>query len=57
VLQIHGEHDGCVLPRWARESSRWAGGRSRLEMLPGVGHYPHLEAPDAVSELLVEWLA
>lgn len=56
VLQLHGNVDACVLPRTARESRRWAGPGSALCELPGVGHYPHLEAPDTTSRLLLDWL-
>ncbi|MGH3433926.1 MAG: alpha/beta fold hydrolase [Thermocrispum sp.] len=57
VLQIQGTADGCVLPRTAVASAAWAGPGSVLRELPGVGHYPQLEAPEATSDLLLRWLA
>ncbi|MQA63043.1 MAG: alpha/beta fold hydrolase [Actinophytocola sp.] len=56
VLQLHGTADGCVLTRTARASTRWAGRGSKFVELPGVGHYPHLEAPGATTALLLDWL-
>lgn len=56
VLQLHGAEDRCVLPRTASASAAWAGPGSVLRELPGVGHYPHLEAPDLTTELLLRWL-
>jgi len=30
---------------------------SRLEVLPGVGHFPHVEAPTAVVDILDDFIA
>lgn len=57
VLQLHGALDGCLLPATARGSQRFARGSYRLEVLDGVGHHLHQEAPAAVSALLAEHLA
>ncbi len=56
VLQVHGDDDPCVLPDTARDSAPWRGPASRLERLPGVGHFPHLEAPEHTTKLLTEFL-
>lgn len=56
VLQVHGLDDGCVLPFSAHSSAQWAGAGSRFREVPGVGHYPHLEAPEITTALLLEWL-
>ncbi len=56
VLQVHGDTDPCVLPDTARDSAPWRGPASRLEWLPGVGHFPHLEAPERATKLLTEFL-
>lgn len=57
VLQLHGSDDRCVLPRTAGASAAWAGPGSVVHELPGVGHYPHLEAPAHTSTLLIDWLS
>ncbi|RZQ61588.1 alpha/beta fold hydrolase [Amycolatopsis suaedae] len=56
VLQLHGGDDPCVLPATARASAPWLPGARFME-LPGVGHYPHLEAAETTSAALVEFLA
>ncbi|MBK1785081.1 alpha/beta fold hydrolase [Prauserella cavernicola] len=56
VLQVHGAADPCVLPSTARDSAPWLGPRSRFELLPGVGHFPHLEDPDRTAKSLVTFL-
>lgn len=56
VLQVHGALDPCLLPATARASAPWAGPRHRLEVLDGVGHFPHQERPAAVTALLAGFL-
>lgn len=56
VLQIHGAQDPCLLERTAAGSGRWAGGGLRREVLDGVGHFPHQERPDVVTDLLARFL-
>jgi pimeloyl-ACP methyl ester carboxylesterase len=53
VLQIHGELDGCVLPSTARGSEPWAHAGLTYIELPGVGHFPPLEAPELVTQILL----
>jgi pimeloyl-ACP methyl ester carboxylesterase len=55
VLLIHGEKDRLVPVRSAREAAARNPGW-RLEVLPGTGHVPQLEAPDAVAGLVLDWL-
>jgi pimeloyl-ACP methyl ester carboxylesterase len=46
---------GAADPRWDPASARRYAAlpHARVEMLPGVGHIPMLEAPEATSELLL----
>lgn len=55
VLQLHGADDGCVLPPTADDARRFA--RRELEVVPGVGHFLHLEQPAAIAEKIQRWLA
>jgi pimeloyl-ACP methyl ester carboxylesterase len=45
VLALHGAEDGCVLPPRASE------------IVPGVGHFLHLEQPVAIADRITSWLA
>lgn len=56
LLQIHGADDECVSASAASASTAYAHGETRFELLDGVGHYPHLEAPQRTTRLLLEWL-
>jgi pimeloyl-ACP methyl ester carboxylesterase len=56
VLLVHGEADTIVSPA----SARWAHARRpdwRLEILPGVGHVPQVEAPGRFLELVDAFLS
>ena len=55
VLQLHGALDTCLLPSTAQGSDAWVHGDYELRILPGVGHFPHEEAPDDVSAALVKF--
>jgi pimeloyl-ACP methyl ester carboxylesterase len=55
TLQIQGSLDRCILPATAKASRRWAAGDYEWLELDGVGHFPHEEAPDAVSEAIARW--
>ncbi len=51
VLVLFGAAD----PRWDPSSARQYGAvpTARVELLPGVGHIPLLEAPEKASKLLL----
>ncbi|MGB8651693.1 MAG: alpha/beta hydrolase [Mycobacteriales bacterium] len=54
VLQLHGALDGCLLPSTVHGSGAYAHGGYELQVLDGIGHFPHQEAPELVSKLLLE---
>jgi pimeloyl-ACP methyl ester carboxylesterase len=53
VLQLHGALDTCVLPGTAAGAEAYAHAGSELRLLGGVGHFPHEEAPDLVTEAVL----
>jgi pimeloyl-ACP methyl ester carboxylesterase len=55
VLLIHGERDRLV-PVAAARSALAANPRWEGAILPGVGHTPQLESPDAVVEPILSWI-
>lgn len=56
TLQIHGDLDGCVLPRSAHGSGRYVAGPYQWRTIEGTGHFPHEEAPAAFDAELRAWL-
>jgi pimeloyl-ACP methyl ester carboxylesterase len=54
VLLVHGEQDRMVSVGSAREAARrlpqWT-----VDVLPGLGHLPQIEAPDRVSSRILSW--
>ena len=57
VLGLHGADDPWLLPRTAAASTPWAGERHTLEVLPGIGHFPHEERPALVTARIAAFLA
>jgi pimeloyl-ACP methyl ester carboxylesterase len=54
LLQLHGANDGCVLPPTADDRHRFR--HKVLDVLPGVGHFLQLEAPDRIALRIATWL-
>jgi pimeloyl-ACP methyl ester carboxylesterase len=54
TLMIQGGADYCDEPASSEGLGKWFTGGYRREVLDGVGHFPHREAPDAVAALLTE---
>ena len=54
VLQLHGALDGCLRVETAHGSGAYAHNGYELQVLDGVGHFLHQEAPELVTELLLE---
>jgi pimeloyl-ACP methyl ester carboxylesterase len=53
VLHLHGSRDTCIRTSTVHGSGAWARGGYELQVLGDVGHFPHEEAPDEVTEALV----
>ncbi|MDF2825826.1 MAG: putative hydrolase or acyltransferase of alpha/beta superfamily [Mycobacterium sp.] len=56
VLFIWGDHDR-IIPVAHGYAAHEALPGSRLEVLPGIGHFPHAEAPREVTEILEDFIA
>jgi pimeloyl-ACP methyl ester carboxylesterase len=55
LLQLHGADDGCILPPSGDDARRFE--RRELEVIEGVGHFLHLEAPSTTAERILAWLS
>ncbi len=56
VLLVWGEEDGVIPVAHGRDAHLALPG-SRLEVIPGIGHHPHIEAPERVAGILRDFLA
>jgi pimeloyl-ACP methyl ester carboxylesterase len=57
VLQFHGLADNAMLPEglnntWEHLAQGWT-----VVTMPGVGHWPHHDKPDFVSNMIKAWLS
>lgn len=57
TLHLQGATDGCVAPELAEGQERFFEGTLVSEVVPGVGHWLHLERPDYVNGRILDWLA
>src|SRR3954451_5701807 len=55
TLQLQGARDRYLLPSTARGSDRYVAGAYEWRELPGVGHFPHEEAPEEVTAAIAAW--
>jgi magnesium chelatase accessory protein len=56
VLLVHGGNDPAIPPEWAREVHGWLA-NARLDVLPGLGHLAHEEAPGEAAARIAAFLA
>ena len=56
TLFIYGEDSGPFKPEPLNNMWQWVAGPLTIQVLPGVGHGPHTEAPEFVTPRIVEWL-
>jgi pimeloyl-ACP methyl ester carboxylesterase len=57
LLSIHGQEDRLVPLAAMAAAENWVSARHDLISLPGVGHLPHEEDPDAVTTAILDWLS
>ena len=55
TLQLQGSADGCVLTSTAAGSGRYVSADYQWRVYDGLGHFPHEEAPEQVSEDILRW--
>ncbi len=53
VLHLHGALDACILRSTVEGSEQWARAGYALQVVDGVGHFLHEEAPDRVTAALL----
>ncbi len=55
-MAVWGDRDG-IIPVDHAYAAQEARTDSRLEVLPGVGHFPQVEVPSVVVELIEDFIA
>ena len=55
TLYLHGSVDGCIGVELARGAERQLAPGSRMLVVDGAGHFPHLERPAEVNEHILAW--
>jgi magnesium chelatase accessory protein len=55
VLLLHGQNDPAIPLDWARDAASWLPD-ARLDVLPGLGHLAHEEAPDIAAARIAAFL-
>ncbi len=56
TLYLHGGADGCMAIEAVDDPLPFLGPGSRFEILPGAGHFLHLERPAEVAQLVLGFL-
>lgn len=54
VLLVHSDKDAAVPLDWAKEAQGWLPD-ARLEVMAGLGHLAHEEAPERAAQLIVDF--
>ena len=56
TLVIHGDNEPASRRRAFAQAVSHLGPGSRVDAINGVGHWPHLEAPERSSALVADWI-
>jgi pimeloyl-ACP methyl ester carboxylesterase len=57
TLYLHGERDGCIGVDLVGDAAEHLPPGSRFAVVPGAGHFPQLEQPRLVADLVLDHLA
>jgi pimeloyl-ACP methyl ester carboxylesterase len=56
TLYLHGDQDGCVGLAIAAGAEAHLAPGSRMDVIEGAGHFPHLERPALVNDRILAWI-
>lgn len=56
TLYLHGRDDGALGVELAEDSRERLAPGSRMEIVDGANHFLHLERPEEINRLVVEWV-
>jgi pimeloyl-ACP methyl ester carboxylesterase len=56
TLYLHGTQDGCLTVELAHGAEQHLAPGSRVELITGAGHFMHVEKPDEVNQLILDWV-
>ena len=57
TLYLHGTEDGAFGVEGVAGTEQNLSAESRVDIIDGVGHFLHLERPDEINKLILDWLA
>jgi len=57
LLQLAGGDDGCIPPDKFADARAGLAPGSQVAVLAGAGHFLHLERPDEVARLVLDWFS
>jgi pimeloyl-ACP methyl ester carboxylesterase len=53
TLYLHGNRDGCIGLALVGDAERHLATGSRMQVVDGAGHFPHVEKPTAVNDQIL----
>jgi pimeloyl-ACP methyl ester carboxylesterase len=57
VLYLHGDRDGCIALALVTDVERHLATGSRMAIVEGAGHFPQVENPTTVNDLILAWVS
>ena len=57
TLYLHGANDGCIGVEVAESARPLVDNHVKIEIVPDVGHFLHLETPNAINQRILEFLS